>query len=224
MPNAAILDLSNLNTLLSLQVLKKLGDGLNFDFTALENLIVDNAQDTQTSLTALNAKIEELKSLVLQQNQQPIGGLTFTPLTLQPTYSQSTNWSGERPANLGAITDGDSNSSTNGFWIGGIFYQRVELILSPGITIPQYTRINLRIGLLINGGSRGYFEFSTENLSGAQSPIWAKTGIYSNTTETIVNIDRIIPYQWNKLIFALEDVGAGEPKMKIYDLKVWEVS
>lgn len=213
------------NNLLSLKILEKLGNGLNFDFTALENLIVGSAQDTQTSIAALNTEIEELKTLV--QNQQPATALTFTPLNLQPTYqSNSSHGWAVAPQNLQALYDADSSTASNLFEVaGGVAWANGEIILFPGVAIPQFTRINFKVGIRNNNNNRCMFELAAFNVGfSSYINLWSYFGNLSNTQDLIANIDVIIPYVWDKLRFKMWDTTSWAPQARFYDLKVWEVS
>lgn len=213
------------NNLLSLKILEKLGNGLNFDFTVLENLIVGSAQDTQTSIAALNTEIEELKTLV--QNQQPVTGLTFTPLILQPTYqSNSSDGWATAPANLQALYDADEATASNLFGIRfDVAKSWGEIIMIPGISIPSHTRIEFKVGIRNSGNNISLFELAVFNVAlFSYMNVWSYYGAASSTQDLIVNIDAGIHYVWDKLRFKLVHAGDFAPQARFYDLKVWEVS
>ena len=180
--------------------------------------IVSWSQST-SQFDTINAKLD----LLLAGNGS---GMTFTLLSLAPTYTlnSSNGWS-VTPTSLGNIYDGDSNTSTNLFEIGGSSYRYGEILIAPGIAIPTYTRINLRIGLQNSNGQRSYFEAAAYNTSSAVwQPFWATIDNQSNTQDLIVNIDRILPFTWDKLRFQLWDIGQFSARTRIYDLRIWEVS
>lgn len=215
------------NILVSLKILKLLGNGINFDFTVLENLIVNSAQDTQTAIAGLTTEIEEIKTLV--QGQQSATGLSFTPLTLNPTYQSNSShgWaSGMEPQNLQAIYDSDESSASNLFGIRfDVAWSWGEIIATPGIVIPGFTRINLKLGIRNSGNSISLYELAAFNVTAfSYVNIWNYYGAASSTQDLIVNIDIVVPYVWDKLKLRLTHARDFAPQARIYDLKVWEVS
>lgn len=220
-----ISSITKINFLLAVRTVEKLGQGLNFDFSALEDLIINSAQDNQTAIAALNTEIEELKTLV--QNQQPATALTFTPLNLQPTYqSNSSHGWAVAPQNLQALYDADSSTASNLFEVaGGVAWANGEIILFPGVSIPQFTRINFKVGIRNNNNNRCMFELAAFNVGfSSYINLWSYFGNLSNTQDLIANIDVIIPYVWDKLRFKMWDTTSWAPQARFYDLKVWEVS
>jgi hypothetical protein len=186
---------------------------------------LETAINNQT--TALAAKLESIK-LAIEEIELGSGStseLTLTLLTLNPTYTLNApeGWT-VTPSNLLAITDGDSNTSTNFFEVGGANGKYGELIIIPAVTISETTRINMRLGLQNSASSRSYFEVAVYNVSSSTwNTIWATIDPFNSSTETIISIDRMVPFSWNKIKLKIQDIGSFSPRAKIYELIVWSV-
>ena len=153
-------------------------------------------------------------------------GLSFTLLNLSPTYTinSSNGWT-VSPTNLSAIYDGESNTSTNLFEVAGGAYRWGEIIINPGISIPLFTRINFRVGLQNASSNRSYFELAVYNVPAAiWTSIWGTLDNQSSSQSTIVNIDRIIPFIWDKIRFQVWDSGTWPGRASISGLEVWAVT
>ncbi|OKH38353.1 hypothetical protein NIES2119_09965 [[Phormidium ambiguum] IAM M-71] len=184
-------------------------------------MLIQNLKPIKDKLEIVEEKIDQLLS-----SANPTG-LTFTPLTLQPTYeSNSSNGWHIAPQNLQALYDSDSSSASNLFEVvGGVAWANGEIILLPGVAIPQFTRINFKVGLRNSNNNRCMFELAAFNVSfSSYVNLWSYFGTLSNTQDLIANIDVIIPYVWDRLRFKMWDTTSWAPQARFYDLKVWEVS
>lgn len=219
-----------LGVLAALKILKNL-NSLDVDLTPLSiqltSVSQQIAQIPTSDLSQVTTKLTAIENkLDLIQSSQP--GLVFTPLSLNAatfTTASSDGWS-VAPTNLPAITDGDSNTSTNLFEIYGSPYRWGDVIILPGITIPQYTRIEAKIGLQNSQNQQriGAELAASKASDGTWSTTWYNYQPQSNVSDSISNIDIIIPFVWDKLKFRIMDVGFYAGRMRIYDLKVYAVS
>lgn len=184
-------------------------------------MLVQNLQPVKDKLEIIDSKLDELLS------NQSSNGLTFTALTLAPTYqiNSSHGWATE-PANLQALYDADESSASNLFGIRfDVAWSWGEVIMLPNITIPNYTRITFKVGIRNSGGNVSLFElavFSASLMSYVN--IWSYYGAASSSQDLIVNIDVIVPYLWDKLRFKITHARDFAPQSRFYDLKVWEVT
>lgn len=181
-----------------------------------------SVESDYSKLVSIESKIDTLIA-----NSQSSSGITLTPLTLSPVFSSSSSngtWSGQAPANSSKLYDGDANTATDWFWVSGIFNQIGKLNVFPGTSLPGLTRAIAKIGIQNNSNGRGIYFIAATNILNTETNHWAIWGQYNNTSEVILLIDLYIPYQWQSLIFGVADIGAGEPKMRVYDLSVWGVS
>lgn len=173
-----------------------------------------------SKLINIENKIDQLLSTSSQN------GLSLTLLTLIPVYQfySSTSWY-TAPQNLQALYDNDAATASNLFEINGAQWAYGEIILLPGISIPRYTRIQMKIGLQNAFAQRSVFEVAVfDVIRGSYINIWSYFGLLSNTQDLIANIDVIVPFTWDKLKFLMWDIGHYMPRGRFYDLKVWEVS
>lgn len=173
-----------------------------------------------SKLTTIENKIDQLI------NNQSVNGLNFTLLTLNPTYQTyaSNGWA-IAPSNLQALYDNDASSASNLFQPNGAAWQYGEVVMMPGVSIPNFTRINFKVGLRNTSGTRGLFELSAFNVVlSSYVTIWSYSENVSNSQDIIANIDAIVPFSWDKLRWRLTDIGSYLPQSRFYDLKVWEVS
>lgn len=177
---------------------------------------------TDTKLDQINGKCDQILANLGNAN-----GVTFTQLNLAPTYQNNTSSSWNAvPSSTSNITDSDTNTSTNLFGINGAPFVWGELIISPGITIPSATRINVRVGLqALANNLNVLFELAAYDTSlAAYRNLWSVMGNFSNTTDTIIDIVAGAFFTWDKLRFRQWDIGQTAPRSRIYDLKVFSVS
>jgi hypothetical protein len=224
-----MLQTTQLGTLTALKTLKKL-DNLNIDLTPITTKL--NTIETKvnaipiTDLSGVNNQLIAISSkLDLIQASQ--SGLVFTQLTLNPTYqlNASNGWT-VIPTNLQNIADNNNTTSTNQFEVGGQSNIYGEIIISPGVTLSQYTRINLRIGIATSlSGFRPLAQLEV-NVSGTWVGIWAFYGTLANTNaaDNILNIEAITTSAWIALRLRFWDVGTYGCRAIIYDLKIFSVS
>ncbi len=219
-------ELNTLANLASLATLKNLQSSNILDPVTTQ-LTTISSQISQIPITDLSgvrllnieAKIDQII------NTQIVGGLTFTPLTLNPTYALNADQGWETaPTNVSAIADGYTNTSTNLFSVTGSAFRWGEIQINPGITIPNFTRLAIRLGMqnpvnLRSGGEIAVLDASV----GTWTNIWATLEVFNNSADTIFDIDRIIPFVWDRLRFRIWDIGQFAGRMRIYDLKVWRV-
>lgn len=186
-------------------------------------MLVQNLQPVKDKLEIIDSKLDELLST------PSTSGLTFAPLTLQPTYqsNSSDGWaSGMEPQNLQAIYDAQESTASNLFGIRfDVAWSWGEIIMSPGISIPAFTRINFKVGIRNSGNSISLYELAAFNVSAfSYINIWSYWGAASATQDLIVNVDASVPYIWDKLRFKLTHAYAHAPQARIYDLKVWQIT
>lgn len=170
-------------------------------------------------LASIESKIDQLLAV-----ENP-SGLNFNLIALNPTYQTyaSNGWQTE-PQNLQALYDADISSASNLFSVGGSPWIYGEVIMFPGVPIPQYTKIELKVGIRNSAGQRSLFElaFFNVNLS-SYINVWSYADNASSTQDLIANINCIIPFSWDKMRWRISDVGSWFPQSRFYDLKVWEI-
>lgn len=179
-----------------------------------------NNSSSSTQLDLINFKLDLLLS-----NSGSNENLAFNLLTLSPTYQTyaSSGWA-TSPQSLQALYDNDLATASNLFQINGAAWGWGDIILSPGISIPQFTRINFKVGLQNSAGSASLFELATFNVAlSSYVNCWSYYGNVSSSQDLIVNIDTSINHQWDKLRFKMWDTGQYSPRARFYDLKVWSV-
>lgn len=218
-------DLNTLANLASLKTLNLLDTGIDLSLIDGKLYTIENSTEIiQTSINLLNAKIEELETLI--QGQQSSNGLSFDLLVLNPTYLPfaSNGWAIE-PQSLNSLYDNDLSSASNLFQANGPTYQYGQIEMFPGISIPVFSKINFKVGIRNNAGLRAYWELAAYNTSLANYvTIWSYFGAASNTSDLICNVEIIIPFSWDKLRWKMIDIGEYHPQARFYDLKVWAVS
>lgn len=183
-------------------------------------MLIQNLKPIKNKLEIVEEKIDQLL------NSANPTGVTFTPLTLQPTYQlgSSNGWMIE-PQNLNTLYDNDQSSASNLFQVGGGSWVYGEVILLPGISIPNYSRVQMKLGIRNSNNTRSLFELAAFNVAvNAYINFWSSIENTSATQDVIVNVDIILPYIWDKVRFRLWDVGQYFAQARFYDLKVWEVS
>lgn len=237
---------SQLTTLATLKILKKLATGLNFDTTAITNKLniieekvnqipVTDLSGVNTKLITIEGKINQIPTTDLSginakldqilANSQPSAGLKFTELNLNPTYQTGANngWL-VAPQNIEALYDNDTTTASNLFKVGGYAWSYGEIILTPSISIPQRTKIELKVGLRNTNNQRSLFELAVFDIAkGSYVNVWAYAENLSSSSELIANIDSPYFNYWDKLRFRLWDVGQYQAEARFYSLKVWKV-
>lgn len=220
-------ELNTLANLASLSTLKYLTNNvspISTQLTSIENKI---NQIPATDLSGINARLSTIENKIdsLQLSQ---AGLVFTPLALNPSYQPNSKigWV-VAPTSLQNITDGDVNSSTNQFEISGTANIWGEIVINPGITIPSYTRINLKVGIATN--SSGQFPAAQLEafIANKWVGLWGFFGTSVTNTDAsqlIQDIESFASAPWTALRFRIWDLGFYGSRARIYDLKVFAVS
>lgn len=171
-----------------------------------------------TDLSTVNAKLDTINNKL---NQLSVVGINFTPLVLQPTFDTSYTSNGWLipPADLDKIFDGNDDTSTNFFQAVSGQYFEARVKIYPGITIPGYTKIQIKMGLKNINNNKSLFEWSS-GTGNVIRPFWSDFNIRS-TSETIVNIESYVSGQWQYLDLHLQEMVTWPPQAKIYSIKVW---
>lgn len=172
-------------------------------------------------LISIESKVDQLLA-----SQNP-SSLDFNLLTLNPTYqSNSSDGWATAPSNLQALYDADESSASNLFGIRfDVAWSWGEVVMTPGITIPTFSRIKFKVGIRNSGGNVSLFELAAFSVPlSSYINIWNYYGAVSSSNDLIVNIDVIVPYTWDKLRFKLTHAKDFAPQARFYDLKVYEVS
>lgn len=183
-------------------------------------MLIQNLKPIKDQLENIDAKIDQLL------NSASPTGLTFTPLTLQPTYQTyaSNGWN-TAPINLQSLYDNDDATASNLFESNGAVLQYGEVILFPGVPIPNLSKIYFKVGIRNSSGLRGYWELAAFNVQlMSYVTVWAYLGAASNTSDLVINIQVLIPFNWDKIRWRQYDIGEWYPRARFYDLKVFEVS
>jgi hypothetical protein len=209
--------MENFTLIVALACLKKLN---NLEPTDLSDVITQiNAQTT-----LLTNQLDTIESIL--DNQTPTG-LSFNLLSLNPAYEvySSHGWN-TAPQNLQALYDADTSSASNLFGIPwDVAWCYGEIVMLPGISIPNITRINFKVGIRNSNNNISLFELAAFNVSSfSYINIWSYFGSASASQDSIVNIDIIVPFAWDKLKFKMTHAYAFAPQARFYDLKVWSVS
>lgn len=174
----------------------------------------------ESRLISIESKID----ILLTSNSA--GGISFSLIDIQPSFSlnPASGWA-NMPSALANISDSNISTSTNIFEVGGASNVFGEIVIIPGIDIPQYTRIQASLAFSSNNSGRPLLELAAANLSsGTYLNIWSYfPRISMNTSEVAANIDVIVPYAWASLKFTIWDIGQFGCRCRINDLKVWQV-
>lgn len=180
-------------------------------------MLIQNLQPVKTQLEIIENKIDQLLL-------SPSPGLNFIPLTLSPTYSTSSNIN---PGNLHLITDGDESTSCDQFEAGGSAWIYADLLMNPGVSIPNYNLISGKFGYATNyPPNRPGIQIAVNN-GGVFLPIWGGFGDIISTGNPENNIQTfsvICPNSWSQLRIRIWDLGAYGTRCKVYSLKIFEVN
>lgn len=210
---------AQLAVLASLKALQKLGSGLNFDFTALEDLIVNNSQDTQTAIYSLITKIDELtvKANKLENMIKNLSTYTGESLNILASQLSAGDWGGGNPTSIFEVVDGDDNSYSSwciGFGSGNKGFIKADL----GSIYTGNLEIKSDVALHVSWGGnliRYYIETSADNIT--YSLIYSKDVSMTNTGEVQIDLK---PFNARYIKWGLVDIGNGAGKMRSAYLKV----
>lgn len=183
--------------------------------------LIQNLQPVKDKLEVLDDKLDLLLSAFSPQ-------FIFTELNLNATVTTNTSngWV-VTPTNLSNIFDDDLLTSTNQFEVTGSGYPWGEILVNPLIAIPEFTKLDFRIGIATNNPPNRPAVQVEIFSSGDWTTVWAffgRTLSNTNADDFIKNISVITPYVWTQLKIRIWDLGYYGTRCKIYNLKVYSVS
>lgn len=213
------MSLEKLSALLNLKIIDKLNDGLNSDFTALENLLIDSAQNTQTALSSLSLKLNDIDTKLnrIENLIKNLSTYTGEYLNLLTSQLSAANWNGGNPGSVAAVLDGNDNTFSdwgNGYGSGNKGYFQVDLqsVIAGIVEIKSDVALNASWG-------ENKIRYFIESSGDGQNFNYIHT---KDVSMTVAGEIQITSSQFNArfIRWGLLDVGNGAGKMRTAYLKV----